>query len=39
MEEAAQGHAAGIRIGAASVPVKVRFEQKRRAKGQNACGV
>jgi hypothetical protein len=35
MEEAARGRAAGVRIGAGSVPVKDRFEQKSRAKRQN----
>jgi hypothetical protein len=35
MEKAAQGRAAGVRIGAGSVPVKDRFKQKDRAKGKN----
>ncbi|QHS10737.1 hypothetical protein [Sinimarinibacterium sp. NLF-5-8] len=39
MKIAAQGRAAGVRIGAGSVPVKDRFKQKGRAKGQNSCGV
>ena len=34
MEIAAQGRAAGVRIGAGSVPVKDRFQQKGRAKRQ-----
>ncbi len=37
MERAAQRRAAGVRIGAGSVPVKDRFEQKSRAKRQNKC--
>jgi hypothetical protein len=37
MEEAAQGRAASVRIGAGSVPVKDRFKQKGRAKRQNEC--
>jgi hypothetical protein len=37
MEEAAQGRAASVRIGAGSVPVKDRFKQKGRAKRQNGC--
>jgi len=32
MESAAQGRAAGVRIGAGSVPVKDRFKQKDRKK-------
>jgi len=39
MESAAQGRAASVRIGAGSVPVKDRFEQKGRAKRQNSRGV
>ncbi|WP_298433448.1 hypothetical protein [Ottowia sp.] len=35
MEEAAQGRAAGVRIGAGSVPVKDRFGQKRRVERKN----
>ncbi|MFD2447807.1 hypothetical protein ACFSQE_04630 [Vogesella fluminis] len=38
MEIAAQGRAASVRIGAESVPVKDRFQQKSRAKRQNECG-
>ncbi len=37
MERAAQRRAAGVRIGAGSVPVKDRFQQKGRAKRQNEC--
>lgn len=37
MERAAQRRAAGVRIGAGSVLVKDRFQQKGRAKRQNAC--
>lgn len=37
MEEAAQGRAAGVRIGAGSVPVKDRYQQKGREKRQNEC--
>jgi len=39
MEKAAQGRAASVRIGAGSVPVKDRFQQKGRAKRQNSRGV
>ena len=39
MERAAQRRAAGVRIGAGSVPVKDRFEQKGRAKRKNECSV
>jgi hypothetical protein len=39
MEEAAQGRAAGVRIGAGSVPVKDRFQQKGRAKRQSSRNV
>ena len=39
MGKAAQGRAAGVRIGAGSVPVKDRFQQKGRAKRQNSCCV
>jgi hypothetical protein len=35
MEEAAQGRAAGVRIGVGSVPVKDRLEQKGRGKRKN----
>ena len=38
MEEAAQRRAAGVRIGAGSVPVKDRLEQKGRGKRKNECG-
>jgi hypothetical protein len=38
MEKAAQGRAAGIRIGAASVPVKDRLGLKGRAKRMNERG-
>lgn len=38
MESAAQGRAAGVRIGVGSVPVKVRDWQKGRKKGNNECG-
>jgi|GWRWMinimDraft_11_1066019.scaffolds.fasta_scaffold01187_2 hypothetical protein len=37
MERAAQRRAAGVRIGAGSVPVKDRFQKKGRAKRQNEC--
>lgn len=39
MESAAQERAAGVRIGAGSVPVKDRFQQKGRAKRQSSRGV
>jgi hypothetical protein len=39
MGKAAQGRAAGVRIGAGSVPVKDRYWQKSREKRQNSCGV
>lgn len=38
MESAAQGRAASVRIGAGSVPVKDRLEQKGRGKRKNECG-
>lgn len=37
MEEAARGRATGVRVGAGSVLVKDRFQQKGRAKRQNEC--
>ncbi|WP_167731898.1 hypothetical protein [Kerstersia gyiorum] len=36
MENAAQMRAAGVRIGAASVPVKDRYRNKYREKGMNS---
>ncbi|MCR4158384.1 hypothetical protein [Kerstersia gyiorum] len=36
MESAAQARAAGVRIGAGSVPVKDRYREKSREKGMNS---
>lgn len=36
MENAAQARAAGVRIGAGSVPVKDRYREKGREKGMNS---